>query len=322
MKISVNRRRARLLLGLAIAALALLTATATGCGDSTSAVTSAGSTPQVSASATATAVRLAGRDSVAVTGRVVDAFRASLKKASVDTLARVFADDVVFDDYCYGTHGVGHTVAVAMIRKNLREYTDARWLAGFAGRGWAVIEEYWDFSETYGAEVAILAVYETSGGKIVHEGDYLQAFQNLPEGRALQPEPLRSAPGSADTAAAADGVALRYAAALQAKDAAAVADTSAPEIAFVDTASSTVGSDPDAVRTHYAAIFRKPDDLTFSNLRYASGRGWAVVLWTAASSSSTLSADGATMLEIRGGRIARETLYYNSAKVAFSMPAR
>jgi SnoaL-like domain len=321
MKIRAYGCRVGLSLGLATATLSLLLALTPGCGESASTATSGGSTPQASPSVTAVPERLVGSDSVGVTRHVVEVFRTSLKKMTVAKFTPIYADDVVFDDYCYGTHGEGKAVAVGMIRKNLREYTDARWIAGYAGRGCAVIEEYWDFSETYGAKVAILAVYKTRGGKIVHEGDYLQAFQNLPEGSALEPEPLQSAPGPADTAAAAEGAALRYAAALQAKDAAAVAAVSAPKIALVDTASSTVGGDPEAVRAHYAAIFRKPDDLAFKNLGYMFGRGWAVVLWTAASPSSALSADGGTLLQIRNGKIARETLYYNSVKVAFSVPA-
>jgi ketosteroid isomerase-like protein len=325
MRIREQTCRARLSLGSAAAALALLLAATTGCGEPTSATTSGGSGPQATPSvnapsATAAAERLVGSDSVAVTRQVLLAHRAALKKATVATLARIYADDVVFDDYCYGTHGEGQAVAVGMIRKNLAEYTDARWLAGYAGCGVAVIEEYWDFTETYGAKVAILAVFETRGGRVIHEGDYLQAFQNLPGGRALEPEPLKSAPRPADTAAAAEDVALRYSAALQAKDAAAMAALSAPEVAFMDTASSTVGSDLQGVQAHYAAIFRKPGDLAFTNVRYAIGRGWAAVLWTAASTSFGFGADGVTMLEIRDGKIARETLYYNSAKVPFSAP--
>ena len=88
-------------------------------------------------------------------------------------------------------------------------------------------------------------------------------------------------------------------------------------VAFLDTASSTVGSGPDEVQTHYAGIFKTPGDLAFTNLRYAFGRGWAAVIWTAASQSFGASGDGVTMLEIRDGKIARETLYYNSAKVPF-----
>jgi ketosteroid isomerase-like protein len=317
MKIHERRCRAGLSTGLAIAALALLMATATGCGGSTATATSEGSTPHAIPSAAVVPERLVGSDAVAVTRQVVDASRAALQNPSVAKSARIYADDVVFDDYSYGVHAKGKAAAQRMIRKNLREYTDARWVAGYAGRGWAVIEEYWDFTRTYGASVAILAVFETQGGKVVHEGDYLQAFQNFPNGQALEPKPLESAPGPADTPAVAEAAALEYSAALQAKDAAAAAALSAPTIAFMDTASSTVGSSPAQVEAHYAGIFRAPADLAFTNLRYAFGRGWAAVIWTAGSQSFGASGSGVTILEMRGGKICRETLYYNSSKVPF-----
>lgn len=44
--------------------------------------------------------------------------------------------------------------------------------------------------------------------------------------------------------------------------------------------------------------------------------GWAVVRWTAigmARSGDTVSVPGATMIEERGGRIVRMTLYYDSS---------
>jgi hypothetical protein len=317
MRIREHRRGAGLSSGSAIAAALIVIAAIAlaACGGSSSTASNlptttpggtASASPTTAPSAATAPLRLVGSDSVAVTRRVVDGSRAALRNPTVAKSARIYADDVVFDDYCYGMHGEGRADTLKMIRKNLAEYTAARWLGGYAGRGWAVIEEYWDFTKTYGASVAILALYETRSGKVVDEGDYLQAFQNLPNGRALEPTPLKTAPGLADTAVAAEDVALRYSAALQAKDA----------------ASSTVGSEPDEVRAHYAAIFKKPGDLAFTNLRYGFGRGWAAVIWNAASQSFAAKGDGVTMLEIRDGKIARETLYYNSAKVPFSAPTK
>ncbi len=94
-----------------------------------------------------------------------------------------------------------------------------------------------------------------------------------------------------------------------------MAALSAPTIAFMDTASSTVGDSPDQVQERYAKIFEGGlPDLIFTHLRYAFGRGWAAVIWTA--SSLGAGGDGVTVLEIRDGRIARETLYYTSTKHA------
>jgi hypothetical protein len=311
MRIHEHRCMAGLSSGLAIAALALLLATATGCGGSTTTATTEGSTPHATPSAAATPERLVGSDSVAVTQKAVDLARAALHAPTAAKLAHPYADDVAVDDFTFDGHSTGKAAVVGAFRNMLREYSDARWVAGYAGSGWAVIEERWDFTKTHQGKIELLAVQETRGGKVVYEGDYYQ-WGNLP----LEPKPLKSAPGPADTPAAAAGVALQYAAALQAKDAAALAAPSAADIAFMDTASSTVGSSPGAVRTHYAEIFNKGvSGLAFTHLRYAFGRGWAAVIWTA--SSGGVGGDGVTVLEIRDGAIARETLYYNSSKMPF-----
>jgi ketosteroid isomerase-like protein len=272
--------------------------------------------PTAAPSVAATPVALVGTDSVAVTRRVVDLARAALHAPTAAKLARPYADEVVGDDHAYGAHFEGKSAVRKMFRKNLAEYSGARWVAGYAGRGWAVIEERWDFTKTYGGTIQLLIVQEARNGKVVREDDYYQTFDNLPEGQPLEPRPLTSAPGPADTPAAAEAVALNYAAALQAKDAAAVAALSAPSVDFTDTASSTVGRSPEEVQAAYSRIFGSPADLAFTQLRYAFGRGWATVMWTASAESSG-AGGGATMLEIRGGKISRETLYYTSTNVPF-----
>jgi len=103
-------------------------------------------------------------------------------------------------------------------------------------------------------------------------------------------------------------------AALQAKDAAAILVLGAPSSEFRDTAG--FDAPPASELDHYANIFKKPADLAFTNLGYAFGRGWAAVIWTAFSAGS--GGDGVTMLEIRNGKICRETLYYNGANVPFT----
>jgi ketosteroid isomerase-like protein len=191
--------------------------------------------------------------------------------------------------------------------------TGTRSLADHAGRGWAVLELRQDFAE---GSIQLLQLVETRGGKIVRHGNYYQPLEGQ-VGPLRVASPLRSAPGPADTPAASEAVALTYAASLQNKDAAAVAALGAPTIAFADTASSTVGSSPGDVQRHYAEVFETPADLAFTHLRYVAGRGWAAVVWTAASQSNRTSGSGVTMLEIRSGKIRRATLYYNGSNVPF-----
>ena len=162
----------------------------------------------------------------------------------------------------------------------------------------------------------ILQLVETRGGKIVRLANYYQPLEGQSSPIRVA-TPLRSAPGQADTPAAAEAVALEYSAALQSKDVAAMAALSAPTIAFTDTASSTAGSSPGDVQRHYAKIFETPADLAFTHPRYVAGRGWAAVIWTAGSQSYGASGSGVTMLELRDGKICRETLYYNGSNVPF-----
>ena len=299
--------------GLAIAALALLLASATACGGSAATPTNGGSTPQASPSVAAAPQRLVGSDSVAVTQKAVNAYSAAWDAQSAARLGALYARDVVFDCFATGVHVDGRAALLKMLGGVCAMTTGTRTLAGHAGRGWAVLELRQDFAE---GSIQLLQLVETRGGKLVRHANYYQPLEGQ-VGSLRVATPLRSAPGPADTPAASKAVALTYAAALQNKDAAAVAALSAPTIAFTDTASGTAGGSPGDVQGHYAKIFETPADLAFAHPRYVAGRGWAAVVWAASSHSFGASGSGVTMLEIRDGKIARETLYYNSANVPF-----
>jgi len=66
-------------------------------------------------------------------------------------------------------------------------------------------------------------------------------------------------------------------------------------------------------------ILNTPADPAFTSLQYALGCGWATVVQTGESRSYDARCQGATTLEIRYGRIARETLYYTSTDVPFTL---
>ena len=238
-----ERRRAGLSAGLAIAALALLMTSATACGGSAATPTNEGSIPQASPSVAAAPQRLAGTDSVAVTQQAVDAYAAAWDAQSAAQLGALYARDVVFDCFATGVHVDGRAALLKMLKEVCAMTTGTRALAGHADRGWAALELRQDFAE---GSVQLLQLVETRDGKIVRHANYYQPI----EGRVSPlrvANPLRSAPGPADTTRAAEALALAYAAALQNKDAAAMAALSTPTIAFADTASSTVGSSPGEV---------------------------------------------------------------------------
>jgi ketosteroid isomerase-like protein len=296
------------------AALVLLAALALAAcgGSSTSPAVSPGAA--VSPSVAATPERLAGSDSVAVTKKVIDAVGAAFEAQTGAQVAPLYADAVVYDDHTYGLHLEGKADVLKELRRSLRQADGVRVLASYADSGWGVLEHRWDFTTVHDVSIQPITLFELSGGRIVHEEWWYQDPVTLPAGTPLEPKPLTTAPGPQDTEAAAEAVALEYAAALQAKDAAGVAALSAPQVAFMDTASGTTGSSSGEVRAHYASMFAAPADLAFTQLRYAAGRGWAAVAWIAGSRSIS-GGGGVTMLEIRDGRVARETLYYSSASV-------
>lgn len=273
-----------------------------------------------SPSAASAAEHLVGADSVETTHEVVDALGAGFEAQSGAQVATLYAEGVVYDDLTYDLHLEGKAAVLKELRRSMRQANGVRFLAGYAGSGWGVLEHRWDFTDAHDASIQPMTVFEIVDGKIVSEAWWYQDPVDLPDGTPPEPKPLSSAPGSQDTAASAETAALHYAAALQAKDADQMAALSAVDIAFMDTSAGTVAGSPDQVRTYYARVFEAPADPAFTDLRYVSGPGWATVIWSTGASEPTFG-DGVTMLEIRDGKIARETLYYTSADVPFVAPA-
>jgi ketosteroid isomerase-like protein len=269
--------------------------------------------------AAAAPVHLQGSDSVEATQAVVDAFGAGLVAQKYQLLDPLYSRDIVYDDFTFGVHSEFKPYVMWYLRRDLRLTDAIRVLATHADRGWGVIEHTWDYHTVNGIWLQPLTLLEIRNGQIVYEAWYFQDPLVLADGRPPEPTPLATAPGPADTAGSAEAVALEYALALQAKDAGTMAALSASQIAFMDTAAGSVACSPHQVRANYAGIFKSPADLVFEDLRYVCGAGWAAVVWTASAQSLGTSGEGATMLEIRNGKIVRETLYYTFANVPFGV---
>jgi ketosteroid isomerase-like protein len=308
----MKRRRLAASAPLVVPALTILLVAATlalaACGSEKNAVGSPSATPTPSVAASSE--HLLGSDSVAVTQKVVDAYTAASEARSATRLAALAARDFVFHCFATGVHVEGRATFRELMKQVCAVTTGAHPLAGHAGYGWAVLELRQDFEQ---GSVQLLQLLKTGDGKIRRLQNYYQPLENQVDPLRVA-RPLPSPPGPADTAAAAQAVALDYAAALQAKDAAAILALAASDNDFRDTAGE--GSASADELQHYTTIFKAPADLAFTHLRYLFGRGWAAVVWTASASGS--GGSGVTMLEIRDGKIRRETLYYNSSTVPFS----
>ena len=161
--------------------LLLLSPTLAACGGSS---TKAATSPSATPSAAATPVALVGSDPVAVTQRVVDLARAALTRTDRRQVRPSLCRRRGHRRFHLRRALTGKAAVVEAFRANLRGCSGARWVAGYAGRGWAVIEERWDFTKTNQGEIELSAVQETRGGKVVYEGDYYQ-YGDLPTGTPL-----------------------------------------------------------------------------------------------------------------------------------------
>lgn len=279
-----------------------------GSAETTSSSPSATPRPPVAASPE----RLVGSDSVAQTKEAVEAYTAAWNARSVNRLDAVYANDIVFHCFATGAEAEGRAAMLQLLKQVCAVTVGARALAGHVSNGWAVLELRQDFAP---GSVQLLQVLETRDGKISRHENYYQPLESQ-VGPLRIAKPLKTAPGPADTPEASEAVALKYAAALQARDANAVLALVAADNDFRDTAGDSSSSTSEL--QHYASIFKASDASAFTDLRYVFGRGWATVIWTASAAGS--GGSGATMLEIRDGKICRETLYYNSADVPFGTP--
>ena len=166
-----------------------------------------------------------------MTQKTIDAYTAAWDAQSVAQLGRVYARDVVFDCHATGVHVDGRDAFLELMGAVISMTTSTRALAGHAGRGWGVLELRQDVA---GGSMQILQLIETRGRQDRAPCELLPARREPSEPAAYR-DPLGSPPGPADTPAAAEAVALEYAAALQAKD----ADADRPPSALPRTTSAT-----------------------------------------------------------------------------------
>jgi uncharacterized membrane protein len=253
------------------------------------------------------------------TRQVFTAYAAATRAYDLNTLSDLYSRGVEIDSRTYPAEDVDD----ALIKN--AEMTDyfvsGKTVAPFVGDG-TVLWEAWPgtyspWGGSYNPE-AVAELVTVRGDKIVREDFSWVTGPSVKAGEASpHPARLQSPLGSADTAAAAHRIAARYVAALTARDAAKLARMSAGNVAFLDVGYGDAGG-RSALLRRYERMFRFPADLTFSGMRVFSGPGWVVVGWTASSEAFGYDkAPGLTVLEIRNGRITRETLYCARGEMPF-----
>jgi ketosteroid isomerase-like protein len=255
------------------------------------------------------------------THRVFTAYVAATKANDLGRLRHLYADGVQLVDNA-GSNSVKGKDDVAIRNNDMAEYlASGKTVSALVGRRGALWEawpgSYVAIGGWYTPD-AVAEVVTVRGERIAREDFFWIGGPNTRASKARpHPARLRTPPGPGDTSSAARQIALDYASALRHKDAARLGSMSSADVRFLDVGCGDHGRRP-ALHRRYQRMFAFPADLAFTGLRTFSGPGWAVVRWTARSDSLGYEdVTGLTVLEIRNGRIARETLYCAKDKMPF-----
>jgi len=169
-----------------------------------------------------------------------------------------------------------------------------------------------------GVTMPCLEVLTVADGKITH----LEVYGDGVAGSHFaRPKPVAAKPGPADDAAAAEAAVTAYYSALAEGDATAAAALYSPRVVFQDIASNggQAGGAQEAVDwlTKAAAV----PHMTMELKSVIAGRGFAVARWVASGDTSNgvyAGVRGATVFEVRDGKIVRQTIYYSLEGSPFS----
>jgi len=156
-----------------------------------------------------------------------------------------------------------------------------------------------------------LSLLAVDGKKIAHEEIFLDGGPKSKKAVTF----YGAAPGAKDTAKVASEVASAVGDAFAIGDVAALQTLLAPDILFYDTGMRRGVQGVDAVLAWQA----KTPRVEVANEQPIAGQGWAVVRWTIREVSPEgveSAVRGATVMEVRSGKVVRMTLYYDNAVVS------
>jgi hypothetical protein len=157
-----------------------------------------------------------------------------------------------------------------------------------------------------------LVLLAVDGSKVTHEEIFLNEGDVQPVAYGV------STPGPKDTAKVAAKVGAAVGDAFATGDQAALQALVAPDLLFRDTTLSHGVRGWDAL----LAWWDKVPAVTLENGQQISGPGWVVGRWTIRQVFSTgveLAMPGASVMEVRDGKVVRMTLYYNSSVMRLQM---
>ena len=247
-----------------------------------------------------------GTDSLAQTAVVAKAFLSALQTEDFAE-AGLWAKDATFDMSVGDEHATGAEAVRALYEE---EAPLGAWQAGNVLVGPGVVAYEGQFLQT-GFSSAALDLLAVSGGKIVHEEVFLDSPSSI---EAMPVTPWATPPASGDTIAQTTKTAAAFIQAVDAQDTPAIQALLAGDVLFYDTALKHEHSGQAQVMNWWGTM----NPVAFQSVQATSmivGPGWAVARWTATGTDADTSGvivPGATVMEIRDGKVVRLALYYDS----------
>jgi ketosteroid isomerase-like protein len=322
LRLTASQAALPLLLIALIVAAALALAACGGSGQATSTSTPA-FTPTAAASSVGTTSGAASPVATPTTAAQVAAAFAALAAEGKPT-AGLYAEDAVLQDRSYGALKVG----VEAIRKFQEFWSGvggpSPTRALLVGGDGFIVE-----SVFAGFEYAV-DVLRVRDGKVV--ADYVY-YDDLQQGPAMYaPTPLETPPAAGDTEAASGEMAKAYMDALRALSPARLAALYAPSVVYMDTGRDALYTGPSEALGAHAKMFALAG-VRFQANRVLMGPGWAAVMWKRSDSEGGKplvdipakyarwgkrpTIRGVSILEIRDGKIARETIYSDHLRTRY-----
>ena len=225
--------------------------------------------------------------------------------------AGLYAKDATFDYWASGeTHERG-AAAIESVYKGAAGTLDWAKTRLMVAPGVVVSEGMLAAHDGGTVSFPFMSLLAVDGDKVAHEEVFLDPGPDTKQAVTF----AGSAPGPKDTAEVAAKVAAAVGEAFASGDQAALQELLAPDILFYDTELRHGVRGVDAV----LAWQSNTPTVELKNQRPLAGPGWAATRWTIKQVFSTgveVAMPGATVTEVRDGKVVRMTLYYDNDAIS------
>jgi ketosteroid isomerase-like protein len=225
--------------------------------------------------------------------------------------AGLYAKDATFDYWASGEIHEQGAAAIESVYKGAAGTLDWAKTRLMVAPGVVVSEGMLTADDGGTVSFPSMSLLAVSGDKVAHEEVFLDPGPDTKKAVTF----YGTAPGPKDTAKVAAKVAAAVGAAFASGDQAALQELLAPNILFYDTELTHGVRGVDAV----LAWQSNTPTVELTNQKPLAGLGWAATRWTIKQVSSTgveVAMPGATVTEVRDGKVVRMTLYYDNKAIS------